>query len=148
MTEVHKNTTEHTQHLMQGLMTAVDEALMSLTGKPTGAVLLVFGLDGPTMCNYIANVKREEAISALTSTAARMSGAAPLVGNYLDEKIAGLAAGIKSMQEALPYADGGAYSQDKQRISAMEKELAYWQTVKQRVAVADLIATESVGDTQ
>ena len=52
----------------------------------------------------------------------------------IDNQIARCEGQIESLTERLPYADGGAYSQDKQRISELRTELAQWQELRAEVA--------------
>jgi hypothetical protein len=42
----------------------------------------------------------------------------------IERAIASTRAAIKSLQEGLPYADHGAYGQDRQRIRKLRQELA------------------------
>lgn len=42
----------------------------------------------------------------------------------IDERIRGIDASIKNLTELLPYADHGAYGQDKNRISQLKQERA------------------------
>jgi len=44
--------------------------------------------------------------------------------NEMERAIASTRAAIKSLQEGLPYADHGAYGQDRQRIRKLRQELA------------------------
>ena len=55
----------------------------------------------------------------------------------IDNQIARCEGQIESLTERLPYADGGAYSQDKQRISELRTELAQWQELRAEVAACE-----------
>lgn len=55
----------------------------------------------------------------------------------IDNQIARCEGQIASLSEALPYADGGAYSQDKQRISELRTELAQWKEIRAEVAACE-----------
>jgi len=51
-----------------------------------------------------------------------------MMPNKNQKQINALKVRIQSLQERLPYADGGAYYQDKQRISELKRELVALQT--------------------
>lgn len=55
----------------------------------------------------------------------------------IDSQIARCEGQIESLSEGLAYADGGAYSQDKQRISELRTELAQWQELRAEVAACE-----------
>tara|TARA_Y100000031_G_C8190589_1_gene371180 strand:+ start:481 stop:924 length:444 start_codon:yes stop_codon:yes gene_type:complete len=141
-------TTDGSKNLMSGLMGGVDEALQQATGKKHGAVLLVFGMDDPMMANYIANVDRKDAAQALIATGMRLAGESAPNHDKLDQLISMKQGHLKHMKEALPYADGQAYYKDKQQISELEQELAYWQSVKQQLSAAKLYNAEHSGGVQ
>jgi len=48
----------------------------------------------------------------------------------LDEKIRQIENSILYLVKALPYADHGAYQQDKERIASLKGELSYWEGLR------------------
>lgn len=51
----------------------------------------------------------------------------------IHRQIAACESYIQNFEEGLPYADGPAYSQDKDRIKALREELRQWREILKRV---------------
>lgn len=47
----------------------------------------------------------------------------------IERQIAACESYIRNFESGLPYADGPAYSQDKQRISELRKEVKAWREI-------------------
>lgn len=59
-------------NFLQDIAKAIDNSLISLSGRKLGFALLVFELGNPGIGNYVSNAERESMIKALRETADRL----------------------------------------------------------------------------